>query len=598
MSRSAAPWSASRRRSQTYWRAVSGAFALLLLVGCASQPPAAAPAKPAADAKPAAAGATTAPAADAKPAAAGAAAKPATGFAPPPATPVPGQARPAADQLADKQELTVGISRNLINGEHDWLDVHASLQIWEPLIRYDEDLKLQPGLAEKWTLSPDGLTWTFNLKKGVKFSDGSEFIADDAVAVINRYKGVSGWPSIFLGGIIFPEIYGDPTAIEKIDDYSFKIVYATPRPLLPYSMSNHYSAMYSRNSWQENLDFKPAGPIGSGRFKLVDWKRDQYAIIERNEKYSGSDPAIVTKITLKHYLNANSRLAALKSGEIDALVELGAVLPVQARELSTDPNFTVAQHASSCTTYMGFNATKAPFNDIKLRQALNYAIDRQQFVKDLLYGYTLPAKGIMIQPNTPWFNTDPASHVVFDMGKAKALAKEGLNGGRAKAVLAFTPPSEGIGNWPYPQMGAFLQASLRPLGFDIELKQLETAALNDVRKTGDFDLVLANNCWSSGDPNYIMRRLMHSKSVIQAPGSQNGGYNNPEVDKLLDDAMVEIDPVKQKAMYDKLQLIAAQELPLLPMYDQVTITAAQAKVKGLSQRIAYAPTFDTVYLTK
>ena len=291
---------------------------------------------------------------------------------------MPGQAKPAGEQLADKQEITVGVSRNLVNGEHDWLNVHASLQIWEPLIRYDEELKLQPGLAESWTLSPDGLTWTFKLRNDVKFSDGSQFTADDAVAVINRYKGVSGWPSGFLSGINFPEIYGEPTAIEKIDDYSFKIVYKTPRPLLPYSMSNHYSAMYSRTSWLDNLDFKPNAPIGSGRFKLVDWKRDQYIVLERNEGYTRPDKATLTKITLKYYSNANSRLAALKSGEIDALVELGSVLPVQARELSADPNYTVAQHASSCTTYLGYNGTKAPFNNVKLRQAVDSAIDRRR----------------------------------------------------------------------------------------------------------------------------------------------------------------------------------------------------------------------------
>jgi peptide/nickel transport system substrate-binding protein len=570
--------------------------ALLLAAACSQPPPPAKPAessKPAEAARPAAPAATAAPASAAKPAAG----LPAAGLPAAPATPVPGQARPASDVLADKQEITVGVSRNLVNGEHDWLDVHASLQIWEPLIRYDEELKLQPGLAEKWTLSPDGLTWTFNLRKDVTFADGTKFTADDAVAVINRYKGVSGRPSGFLGGINFQEIYGEPTAIEKIDDYSFKIAYATPRPLLPYSISNHYSAMYSRNSWQDNLDFKPGGPIGSGPYKLVDWKRDQYIIVERNEAYWGTKPTL-TKITLKYYSNANSRLAALKSGEIDALVELGAVLPVQARELSADPNYTVAQHASSCSTYLGYNGTKAPFNDVRLRRAVDMAIDRQAFARDLNYGYTMPGKGVMIQLNTTWFNTDPAAQTKFDAAGALALAKEALGSNRSKATLIFTPPTEGIGNWPYPQMGAYLQALLKPLGIDVELKQQETAALNDTRKNGDFDLVFANNCWASGDPNYILRRLTHSKSALQAPGNQNGGFNNPEVDKLLDQAMVETDPAKQNALYDRVQVVAQEGIALSTLYDQVTITAAHAYVKGLSQRIAYAPTFDTVYLVQ
>ena len=115
----------------------------------------------------------------------------------------------AQDQpLAEKQELTVGISRNLVNGEEDFLYVHASLQVWEPLIKYDNTFNLLPGLAESWTLSEDGLTWTFTLREDVHFSNGNQFNAQTAVANIKRFQLVSGRPSIFLGGFNFPEIYG------------------------------------------------------------------------------------------------------------------------------------------------------------------------------------------------------------------------------------------------------------------------------------------------------------------------------------------------------------------------------------------------------
>jgi ABC-type transport system substrate-binding protein len=174
-------------------------------------------------------------------------------------------------ELAEVQELTAGISRNLVNGEEDWIYAHASLQVWEPLIRYDDQLQPYPGLAEKWTLSDDGLTWTFELRKDVNFSDGEPFNAEAAVAAIKRFAVVSGRPSIFLGGINFPEIYGEPTAIEVVDEFSFRIVYATPRPLLPYSIANHYSAMLSPKVFAENGDIIGL-PIGTGPYKLVDWK--------------------------------------------------------------------------------------------------------------------------------------------------------------------------------------------------------------------------------------------------------------------------------------------------------------------------------------
>lgn len=498
-------------------------------------------------------------------------------------------AEPKPDEV---QELTVGISRNLVNGEQDWIYAHASLQVWEPLIRYDDELKPYPGLAEEWTLSEDGLTWTFKLREGINFSDGAPFNAEAAVASIKRFAQVSGRPSIFLSGINFPEIYGEPTAIEVVDEYTFKIEYATPRPLLPYSISNHYSAILSSTSFGENGDFTGL-PIGTGPYKLVDWQRDQYAVLERNENYWGEKPAL-TKITLKIYPDANSRLSAFKAGEVDALVELGAVLAAQARELANDPNYVVTDHVSACSSQISFNGTKAPFNDARLRQAVSLAVDRDAFVRDLLYGYATPAQSIMISPNTTWLNTDPEAQLRYDLEEAQQLAQEVLGGQRAKVVLAFTPPGEGINAWPFPQIATYLQAILAPLGLDIELKQLEGAALTEARNNGEFDLALTNNCWSAGDPNYILRRLTSSKAALHT--TSHGGYNNPEVDALLDEAIVTTDLAKQQALYRQIQAITVVETPLAPLFDQRTIIAAYPYVKGLTQRIAYAPSFETVYI--
>ncbi|MBX3001965.1 MAG: hypothetical protein KF893_25800 [Caldilineaceae bacterium] len=163
-------------------------------------------------------------------------------------------------------------------------------------------------------------------------------------------------------------------------------------------------------------------------------------------------------------------------------------------------------------------------------------------------------------------------------------------------VLAFTPPSEGISAWPFPQIAAYLQAVLSPLGLDIELKQLEPAALTDARNQGEFNLALTNNCWASGDPNYILRRLTHSQAALHT--SQHGGYNNPEVDQLLDQAIITTDLEEQIALYKQVQAITVVETPIAPLFDQRTIIAARPWVKGLTQRIAYAPSFETVYLEK
>jgi peptide/nickel transport system substrate-binding protein len=500
------------------------------------------------------------------------------------------------ERLADSQELRIGVNRNLVGGAENTWYVHASLQVWEPLLTYDDEFRLQPKLAESWELSPDGLTWTFHLRQDVTFADGKPFNADVALFNIERYKAVSLRPSIFLGGINYPEIYGEPTAITKVDDFTFSISYAEPRPLLPYAIANHYSAIQgTREDFDANYNWI-GNPNGTGPFRLVDWQRDQYATLERNDNYWGPVKPTLTKVEVKIYPDANARVSALKGGEVDALGELAAVLPAQAQELKDSDEFWVGDYVSACNNYIGFNGTEGPFTDIRLRQAVSLAIDRNAFVNDVLYGYGRPAKSVLIEADQTFFNADPAAQVQYNPDQAQQLANEALGGERAKVVLLFNPPGEALHGWPYPTIAAYLQAILAPLGLDIELKQLEAAAVTEARNAGEYDMVLAANCWATGDPDYILSRLLDSASTLNA--TQHGGYNNPEVDSLLDQARVETDPAKQVAIYQQVQAIANQELPLAPLFDQENIIAGTHKVKGLNERIAYAPTLETVYIVE
>ena len=133
---------------------------------------------------------------------------------------------------------------------------------------------------------------------------------------------------------------------------------------------------------------------------------------------------------------------------------------------------------------------------------------------------------------------------------------------------------------------------LQPIGFDIELKQLEAAAVTDALNNGEYEVAISNNCWATGDPNYQIRRTLGSDSVLQ--GTQHGSYNNPEVDALLDQAQVELDPQTQIDLYNQAQAIGVEEVAIAPLFDQQTIIAYKPWVRGLSQRIAYAPTLETI----
>ena len=497
------------------------------------------------------------------------------------------------ERLRDDQTLKLGVNRNLVGGPEDYWYAHASLHVYESLIEYDDNFNLLPGLATEWNLSPDGLVWEFKLRDDVVFSNGEPFTAETVLFNVERSKAKSGQPSQFLGGIIFEEIYGDPV-VQAVDDYTVTFTYTEPRPLLPYAIANHYSVQWWQGQFDENYNFVDL-PIGSGPFTLVDWQRDQYATLTRNENYWREKP-VLENIQVRIYPNENSRLSALKAGEVDALAELGAVLPAQAGELEGDDNYVVASYPTACNTYLLFNGTTEPFNDVRIRQALSLAIDRDAFVNDLLYGYGIPAKGVILAANTQWFNDNPDEQVRWNFEEATQLLNEATGGERVKVDLLFHPPGQNLHGWPYPLMATYLQAILQPVGFDVNLVQQESAVVTETLTSGDYDFTIYNSCWASGEPNYQVRRMLGSDSTLQL--TNHGGYNNPEVDALLDEAEVELDPVRQAELYKQAQAIGLAEVAVAPLFDQETVIAYRPFVRGLDQRIAYEPTLELVYLVE
>jgi len=499
-----------------------------------------------------------------------------------------------AEVLADKQELRVGVSRNLVAGTKDPWFVHSSLQVWESLIQLDEQLRPVPGLAEKWAVSDDGLTWTFNLRPNVRFSDGEPFNADAVLANFTHLKEASGHPSSFFS-LNFNASYGNPERIEKVDDLTLRIVHKQPFPALPNSISNFFSPMFSPRSFGTGGDFTGI-PAATGPFKLTRWAIDQGATLERNDTYWGPQPKL-TKIAIHIYPDANSRLSALKANEVDTLLELGALLPAQGRELRNDATLKIAGANSSCTTYINYNGSKAPLNNPQLRRAIDLAIDRASIVRDLNYGFGTPAKGVLTSYATDIRSQDPAAQLRYDPAEAQRLASAALGGGRAKLVILFSPPS-GRNSRPFPQIAAYLQAVLRPLGLDLELKQLEATAATDASKAGDFDLLLGGGCFPNGDPDFILRRSLYSTAAWNAKGNGNGGYNNPDVDRMLDEARIQIDAAARARIYEQLQQIAVRDLPFSPLYDEQEIIAWRPNVRGVSQSLIYQPSLSAIYLVR
>ncbi|HEX2034724.1 MAG TPA: ABC transporter substrate-binding protein [Chloroflexota bacterium] len=490
-----------------------------------------------------------------------------------------------AQSTGGAREVVIAVSRDLANGPQDPFFAHSSPMVWEPLVGLDDALRPRGVLAESWDLSDDGKTWTFKLRRGVTFSDGTPFDADAVVANIQRYIKISPRPSPYTAMDIRVG-YGQLADVRKIDAQTVAMMSEEPNPTMVSTMSNFFSAMFQPALFAENGDFTGL-PVTTGPFKLVDWRRGEYLLLERNEGYWGPKPA-VQRIRLRTILDANARVSSLLAREVDAIAELGAILPAQAQQLKGQPGITVGADPISITQYLVFNCAKAPFDDVRVRRAVAMAVDRETIARQLVEGYATPGRSLLSPLSTTWFS--PKGTPRYAPTEARDLARAALGGQPVELVLPFST-SAGQAR-PYKAIGELLQAVLRPLGFEIRLQGLEGAALTDAVNRGEWNLYFAQLGWANGDPDFIFSRYMKSNAVLT--GTARIGYANGEVDDLIAAGKLERDERRRFAIYERLQELSVQEMPVLVLYHELAPYAYRDTISGLKQRANFQPTLDTL----
>jgi peptide/nickel transport system substrate-binding protein len=485
--------------------------------------------------------------------------------------------------------VVIGVSRDLANGPQDPFFLHSSAMVWEPLVGLDDALRPVPALAERWDLSPDGKTWTFKLRPGVRFSDGTPFDAGAVVKNLQRYLKISPRSSPFFTMDVRVG-YGQIAGVQQADAQTVVIQLEQPAPFMVNTMSNFFSAMFHPGSLAESGDFTGI-PLATGPFKAVEWKRDEYLLLERNDQYWGAKPA-VRRIRLRVIPDASARVSALLAREVDAVAELGALLPAQAQQLKGQPGITVGADPISISQYLAFNCSRPPFDDVRLRRAVAMAIDRDAIVRDLVYGYATPGKSLLSPISKQWFS--PKGTPRYAPAEAQKLAAEALAGRKVEAVLPFSS-SAGQAR-PYKAMAELLQSLLRPLGIELRLQALENAALTDLTNRGEWNLRFTQQGWANGDPDFIFSAMLASTGTYNVMAK--AGFKHAEADELIAAGKVERDERKRFAIYERLQELAVQEMPVLPLYHEHAPYAYRDTITGLRQRVNYQPTLDGIKLMK
>jgi peptide/nickel transport system substrate-binding protein len=462
-------------------------------------------------------------------------------------------------------------------------------QLYDGLVRWDlsqgERLPdVVPGLAERWEVRKEEPTkWTFYLRRGVKFHDGTDFNADavlwnwekiknkEAPQFDSRQAGWSHWATTEM------------QSWRKLDDYTVELT--TTRPS-SFALTQLIYVFYaSPTQWEKvGRDWRAFAnnPAGTGPFKLTKLVQRERAELEPNQSYW--DPKRVPKldkVILFPMPEVTTRLAALRNGQVDWI----EVPPPDGLPSLRQAGFQIFLHPYPHNWPYNLNLTKPPFDNKLIRQAVNYAIDREGLCKSLLNGTCIAGTGV-VYPGHPWFG-DPIRYE-YDPAKAKELLKQaGYDGKNKRVKTSVLVSTSGSGQMLPLPMNEFIQENLREVGIDLELVPIEWNALiqrwfKGFQDAENANLGAINISLQFVEPHGAFMRRFHSAFV--APKSTNVmPYINPEVDRLLEAAERTFDQQERDRLLARVHEIIVEDAPWVFIVHDLNPRAMTPKVKGFVQ---------------
>lgn len=448
--------------------------------------------------------------------------------------------------------------------------------IFNSLLKYDKNLDLEGELAKSWTISSDRRTITFKLKPDMKWADGQPLTSAD---ILFTWKLVTDESTRTPYGSDYKLVI----KAETPDALTFRVSYQEPyAPALDTWAGLQILPKHLLEGQDINTTTFARNPVGSSYYKLEQWRNGERISLVRNP-LSTQGEARIERLVSRFIPDAASQFLELMADNIDTMT----LNPIQyARIFPSRPDLTqkigLYKELGNSYTYLGFNLKRKPFNDIRVRQAINYAINKQELIDGVLLGLGEPVAS-PYKPGTRWTNPD-LSPYPYDPQKALALLKEaGYEDHDGDGILDKDgkPLSfEMLTNQnKQREMSAVLiQRRLKEIGIDANIRVLEWASfIGRFIKTGEFDAVVLG--WSlSLDPDQYS--IWHSSQ--QQPGQFNFiGYNNPQVDRLLEQGRMELDIEKRMKIYHEFARILLEDSPIVYLYAGYGLPAIHKRIKGI-----------------
>ncbi|MBI4698640.1 MAG: peptide-binding protein [Nitrospirae bacterium] len=448
--------------------------------------------------------------------------------------------------------------------------------IFNGLVKYDTDLSVIGDLAESWEVSPDGLIITFHLRRGVKWADGVEFTADDVMFGFNTIRDEKT-PTAYK------EDFLQVKKAEVLDKYTFRVTYE--KPFAP-ALTSWGSLVVLPKHLLEGKDITKSdfarNPIGMGPYKLSKWTAGQEVVLDSNKDYFEGRPYI-DRYIYRIIPDSATQFLELQAGSIDVMGLTPIQFTKQTDTIFFRENFQKFRYPVPTYTYLGLNLKHPFFKDKRVRQAIAYAIDKNEIIDVVLFGLGRPATGPYV-PNT-WFYNPDVKKYEYDIGKAKALLKEaGWEDTDEDGILdkegrpfEFTILTN-MGNSLRENTATIIQWRLEKIGIKVRVRLLEWSTfLNEFVDKRRFEAVILG--WSIGfepdqyDTWYSGKTKEKEFNFVS--------YNNREVDELLEKGRRTFDKEERKKAYFRFQEILADELPYIFLYVPDATPIVSSRFKGI-----------------
>ena len=449
--------------------------------------------------------------------------------------------------------------------------------IFNSLIKYDENLNYAPDLAESWKISNNQKTITFTLKKNLKWSDGAPLTSEDVLFT---------WKLITNPSTRTP--YGSDYQLVKEasapDALTFKITYASSyAPALDTWTALHILPKHILKDEDINKTFFSRNPTGSSYYKLDEWISGQQVVLKASDNSTLGPPSI-KKLISRIIPDTSSQFLELTADNIDLMninpIQYQRVFPARK---DLQQKIALYKELGNGYTYLGFNLKKAPFNDIRVRQALNFAIDKDEVIKGVLLGLGESISS-PYKPGTRWNNPNLSPYPYKPKKALELLSEAGFiknndgllvkNGKPLKFEIITNQ------NKQREMTAVLIQRRLQEIGVEVSIRVIEWASfVNRFIKTGDFDVVVLG--WGlSLDPDQF--NIWHSSQ--QGPGQFNFlGYENKKVDKLLELGRKELNPQKREKIYHQFSKYLLEDSPIVYLYAGYGLSAVHKRVKGIKK---------------